>query len=266
MLIELPEKPLTILDAKGRKILSFLPEYYTKNDQGIFTAELLDLHSRSLVRPKQADFNGRGDPASYVIREDPPGKKNEAYPWGCINFAAWVSLGHDSAETRISADWHGNTVQRFVDIQNHHHFVRFYTMKLNYALHNCYPESYKAHVRMKTNLQEKFPVVKTTTVNNPSVLAGTSYIYNRQTPLHTDAREGMRGVSPLVVMGDCTTGYLAIPRLRVKIPYRPGSLVFLRGKLLDHKVLGWEGEGNRICLAHFNHETEWKNAGVETVW
>lgn len=94
-------------------------------------------------------------------------------------------------------------------------------------------------------------------------LTGRSYIFSRRTPLHFDHKEAPEGWAPLVIMGDCTTGMLAIPRLGIKFSYLPGTVVFLRGRLLDHEVVEWDGEGQRICIAHFNHEAEWQFSGVQ---
>ncbi|KAG8794829.1 hypothetical protein FRC12_021153 [Ceratobasidium sp. 428] len=254
-LIEMPDCPWTLVDCQGVPLVTNLPQYYTARDGAIFTEELLDLRNRLHARAHQADVNGQGDPDSYVQRNDPK------HPVGCLNFGDWVSDGQiQQDESRPTSDSLGGGVQRFVDIQSHWDFIRPYTTLLNYGISRCYPESYKAHLQMRAALEERLPAVKAMATNNPNVMSGTSYIYNRRTRLHTDRKEGKRGISPLVVMGDCTTGYLALPRLRIKIKYLPRALVFIRGRLLDHKVMGWNGEGNRICLAHFNHETEWRNS------
>jgi hypothetical protein len=98
--------------------------------------------------------------------------------------------------------------------------------------------------------------------SNQSMFLGKSVIYSRRTPLHFDNKEAPEGWSPLVVMGDCDTGMLSLPRLGVKFPYLPGTLVMLRGRLIDHEVVEWDGKGRRICVAHFTHEAEWDFTGV----
>ena len=95
---------------------------------------------------------------------------------------------------------------------------------------------------------------------------GRSYIYNRSTRAHFDDKEAPEGWAPLTVLGDCKTGYLSLPHLGVKLKYLPGCLTVVRGRLLKHGVVGWKGEGNRICIANFNHLTEWDNAGVKPVF
>ncbi|KAG8717217.1 hypothetical protein FRC08_007961 [Ceratobasidium sp. 394] len=251
-LVELPDVPFTLVDCKDKVLLVNLPGFYT---QEIFTNELLDLRSRLHARVDQADVNGRGDPESYVTRPD-----TVKYPMGCLNFAAWVSDGHVlQEESRVSGDALGGGVQRFTDIQNHFHFVRFFTMLLNYALFRCFPESYKAHNMMRASLKQKFPGVKAISANNPNMMSGTSYIYNRKTNLHTDHREGEKGISPLVVMGDCKTGYLGVPRVRIKVKYLPRNLVFLRGRLLDHKVMEWDDDSQPVIDQETLNAQDWSD-------
>lgn len=87
-------------------------------------------------------------------------------------------------------------------------------------------------------------------------------MYNRITELHFDTKEHHAAWSPLQILGTCTTGYLALPQLGIKLPYLPGTLTFIRGHFLAHGVTGWEKDGDRICIANFNHQTEWKHAEV----
>lgn len=87
-------------------------------------------------------------------------------------------------------------------------------------------------------------------------------IVSRSTRSHSDSKESERGWSPLVVMGDCKTGMLSIPRLGIKFSYLPGALVLIRGRLLEHEVVDWDGEDYRICIAHFTHKDEWKHTRV----
>ncbi|KAG9122779.1 hypothetical protein FRC07_000700 [Ceratobasidium sp. 392] len=269
--------PCTVVDCKGRVMLSNLPQFFSKRDVEIFSEALRDLRRRVHPRKNQADANGRGNPSTYAktIPDDQE---------GCINWAsAWVSDGHiQQDESRISGDSTGG-VQRCTDFHNHLNEARLYHMLMNYGLSQIFPVLFRAHLLMRSKLQAKFPAVNAASTNNPNVMSGAlydlynlnrltiinigaSYIYNRHTSLHTDHREGEKGISPLVVMGNCKTGRLAVPRLGLKLDYLPGALVFLRGRLLDHEVVDWKEDGDRICLAHFNHETEWKNSGVSSQW
>jgi hypothetical protein len=94
-------------------------------------------------------------------------------------------------------------------------------------------------------------------------LSGKSVIVNRSTRLHFDNKEAPEGWSFLVVMGTCKTGMLSLPRLGVKFSYLPGTVVLIRGRIIDHEVVDWKGDGDRICVAHFAHVSEWDRAGVQ---
>ncbi|KAF8597419.1 hypothetical protein BDV93DRAFT_452881, partial [Ceratobasidium sp. AG-I] len=85
---------------------------------------------------------------------------------------------------------------------------------------------------------------------------GSSCIYHNHMNFHLDEKEPPEGWSPLTVLGDCTTSYLAFPTLGIQVTYIPGHLTFIHGKLLNHGVVGWKGEENRICVANFLHGFE----------
>jgi hypothetical protein len=84
--------------------------------------------------------------------------------------------------------------------------------------------------------------------------------------MHFDEKESPKGWAILVVMGTCKTGCLGLPGLGVKFSYLPGGMTFIRGRLIKHGVVDWDGDGNRLCIANFNHATEWKTAGVAEVY
>ncbi|EJD35677.1 hypothetical protein AURDEDRAFT_43138, partial [Auricularia subglabra TFB-10046 SS5] len=81
---------------------------------------------------------------------------------------------------------------------------------------------------------------------------GRSLIYNRATPLHADRRDPKQNLTPILTVGDYSTGTLYIPELGLEIAYEPGTLVLLRGGLLKHRV-EFNG-GQRIGIAHFLHQ------------
>lgn len=150
---------------------------------------------------------------------------------------------------------------------------------VNYALFRCHPESFWAYLKMSTRLRNLVPAARAVATHDPALSTGNfkqylkfllnlhfnvgkSVIVSRSTPLHSDTKEAAESWSPLVVMGDCQTGMLSIPRLGIKFSYLPGALVMIRGRLLEHQVVDWDGEDYRICVAHFTHVAEWEAAQV----
>ncbi|EJD32269.1 hypothetical protein AURDEDRAFT_44940, partial [Auricularia subglabra TFB-10046 SS5] len=78
---------------------------------------------------------------------------------------------------------------------------------------------------------------------------GRSIIFNRETPEHSDRLDPKPAWTPVVTLGDYTSGTLHVAGL--EIDYLPGTIVFLRGGILKHSV-SFSG-GQRVAIAHFTH-------------
>lgn len=121
---------------------------------------------------------------------------------------------------------------------------------------------YDALVHLNQRLETVYPHLKALAAIDPCVFEGRAVMFNRRTPRHLDTKDPLKGWAILVVLGDFTEGYLFIPRLNLRLRYRPGDIVALRGRILAHEVEMWVG-GQRISIAHFTHQSKWEEAGEE---
>ena len=80
--------------------------------------------------------------------------------------------------------------------------------------------------------------------------SGSSIIVNRKTPFHRDPGAAPSEYDLLFSGGTHTKCSFEVRELGLKLPYLPGSVVALTGKVLRHGVDSWEG-GERICHARF---------------
>ncbi|KAH7332883.1 hypothetical protein B0J17DRAFT_632155 [Rhizoctonia solani] len=112
-------------------------------------------------------------------------------------------------------------------------------------------ESFWAYLKMSTRVRQGIPAAAAVAVHEPAVSSGKSII-----------KEHPAGWSLLAIFGTCKTGMLSIPRLGIRFHNLPGTLVLLRGRLLEHEVVEWDGKDYRICVAHFTHKDEWVFANV----
>lgn len=124
------------------------------------------------------------------------------------------------------------------------------------------PTQYDALVNINARLEKFYPHLKALAAIDPCVFEGRAIMFNRRTPVHRDSKDPLKGWAILVVLGDFTQGYLFIPRLNLRLRYRPGDVVALRGRILEHEVEMWVG-GQRISIAHFTHQSKWDEAGEE---
>src|SRR5216684_3958216 len=82
-----------------------------------------------------------------------------------------------------------------------------------------------------------------------SVFSSISVISNCSTPLHWDGSLQSNWYNMLVTLGRYQKCYLKLPGLRVSLEYRPGMVVRVLGKVLEHAVPSFEG--GRVCHEFF---------------
>lgn len=84
-------------------------------------------------------------------------------------------------------------------------------------------------------------------------LSSVAALFNKETPEHNDGHSPLRGWDALSAAGDFEGGNIYFPELNVEIPYLPGDVIFLRGKILRHGIRPWVGK-KRFSMAWFIHE------------
>ncbi|KAG8796214.1 hypothetical protein FRC12_002593 [Ceratobasidium sp. 428] len=257
---ELPEHSFSVYNVNGIPVLYSLANYFGPMSVEHYTASLLGLANQVKLVTRHADANTRGSNYSF--------EKGRAV--GCIHLThAWRGLGGKKGDLKPSApSVNGGytsvtkSATTFNEIQTHHQDTREYNTLVNYCFYRLLRPGFWAYMRMSNKIWSGIPGAKAIATHDPSLSTGKAVIYSRHTPLHFDNKEAPEGWSPLVIMGTCKTGMLSVPRLGIKFPYVPGHLVLLRGRLLDHEVIEWDGKDIRICVAHFTHVDEWGFAGI----
>jgi len=96
---------------------------------------------------------------------------------------------------------------------------------------------------------------------DPLLFQGRSVIFNRQPPNHVDGKDPKLAWNPLATAGSYTEGRLRIRRLGLRVWFGGGACVFLHGAILHHEIEPFSG-GQRIFIAHFCHQSLWKEMGV----
>ncbi|TFK64804.1 hypothetical protein BDN72DRAFT_774126 [Pluteus cervinus] len=201
-----------------------------------------------------ADAKGRNSASSYVAENDEK--------VGCLKLVkVWHAIGHtvsDSVRVKIvteSAD-QVKYAANVVKAANH------LSHMINRALELIDEDQYKALMDLQQRCVEKYAHVEALNAIDPLVYEGRAIMFNRQTPAHVDKQDPKRSWATMITLGDFTAGgNLRIERLNLTIRYLPRDVVILRGRLLQHEVQAWSG-GRRISIAHFTHESLWKEFGM----
>ncbi|KAI6023235.1 hypothetical protein BKA83DRAFT_4053754, partial [Pisolithus microcarpus] len=83
----------------------------------------------------------------------------------------------------------------------------------------------------------------------PSIYLGIGVIVNQETPPHLD-QVSAPSLLDLVVSLGTHDAHFHISEIGTIFDYKPGTMIYLAGKVLTHSVPKW-GKGERIALAHY---------------
>jgi hypothetical protein len=146
------------------------------------------------------------------------------------------------------------TVEAHVGAQSWMSKQGVFHYKMDRLLELIDPHVYGQYVKAQSKLRQESPAIHATWANFSSSFGGIATIFNKQTDRHRDTNSAKNGADLLYTLGKFKGGDLFLEALNVRMSYGPNTLVVLRGSLLYHKVLPFEGE-QRICLAYYFHET-----------
>lgn len=133
--------------------------------------------------------------------------------------------------------------------------------RINFALENIDQHHFRCHERLQKRVHDEYPHARAINAVDPLMMEGRAIMWNRQTPLHPDRLDPAQSWAVLLVSGPFKGGHLYIPRLKLRLRYRAGDMIFLRGGILPHEVEAWEG-GQRVSIAHFTHKSLWDQFGL----
>lgn len=96
---------------------------------------------------------------------------------------------------------------------------------------------------------------------DPLVYEARELLFNRVSGEHTDSQDPLYSWAVLVAFGNNTPVTFEVPQLNLRMRFRPGDGIALRGRVLRHKTSGWTS-GQRIVIPHFTHQSTWDSYEV----
>jgi hypothetical protein len=121
---------------------------------------------------------------------------------------------------------------------------------------------YEALKKLREEATKRLPYLAGLQASDPLFMEGRAIMFNRQTPVHPDRQDPFKAWATMITLGKFSQGgSLYIPRLKLRIRYLPGDVVAIRGRILPHEVEAW-GDGQRVSIAHFTHESLWRLFGM----
>jgi hypothetical protein len=125
---------------------------------------------------------------------------------------------------------------------------------LNLTLSLIHPELFKSGLMMLRKLRQ-LEGTQGIAEEWQSVYTGIAVISNRQTPSHRDSKGRPEWYDSLInYSGSSGRPRLALKDLGMDLEYSSGTVVGFCGSILEHAVGFW-GDGDRVCYAHFMRES-----------
>jgi hypothetical protein len=129
--------------------------------------------------------------------------------------------------------------------------------RVNVLLRTLDPAHYQDAEELKRRLQKMYPGYEAISLLDDLVYDGREVLWNVRSGEHTDRQDPPFGWAILCAFGDYKGGYVYLRNLGLRIRLEPGDIVFIRGRVLRHKIEEWSG-GQRISIPHFTHTSIWK--------
>jgi hypothetical protein len=134
---------------------------------------------------------------------------------------------------------------------------------MNAVLMLVHPEQYMQGVLARRSAQSNPDIVghNPAVTEWPSVMSGVSLIMNRKTPEHRDRNGHRTGYDLLLSLGSEEDVTLDLGDLGASLPYSPGTVNAICGRILTHSVKEWDRRRDRICYAHWLRECMLQRTG-----
>ncbi|KDQ61846.1 hypothetical protein JAAARDRAFT_45327 [Jaapia argillacea MUCL 33604] len=227
----------------GVRIVGHFPGYFgAKANERLNTIFMTLGKAVKLSVGGGADCQGRNTSSSYVRR-----KGELAGVFKLVT--GWHAVGHPNL----------NSVCGMCDNLQE---LSVTSSRINSLIEQVDPSYYAQLQILQSRILKKYPYARALNAIDPLLMEGRAIMFNRRTPLHADHADPHGSWAVLFVTGIFTVGYLFIPQLNLRLRYRPGDVVLLRGRELPHEVEAWVG-GQRISIAHFTHQSVWDEHGVK---
>ena len=89
---------------------------------------------------------------------------------------------------------------------------------------------------------------------------GREIVFNLYSLPHWDEQDPHWSWAVIMYFGTFEEAYLEFIQLNLRVRFRPGDVIFFRGKDLLHSVMMWKG-GERHFIINFTHDAMWRKAG-----
>jgi hypothetical protein len=168
----------------------------------------------------------------------------------------WLSTGHSNEAPFVSHDViHTGTLMRATANLFQHLRLLMVELSILFSALDC--RAWSTTRLFIAALKHFHPDFNTCCAGSFECWAHRALLFNLDTHAHRDLRDDRNGYAAIAVFGSFTGGEFVVPQLKIKFPFQPGDIIFIKGQMLHHFVTPWkgkEGKGERFCITHFTHQ------------
>lgn len=175
---------------------------------------------------------------------------------GIRHCGMWHSTGHPYEPPSVSRDVL-RTATLFRAASLLYQRLVSLTVELSILFSAFDPQAWSAARQFIAALQHFHPDFRTCRAGDFECWAHRALLFNLDTHAHRDLRDHRFGYAVIAVFGTFSGGEFVVPELKLKFPFQPGDVIFIKGQMLQHFVTPWSPrgvKGERFCITHFTHQ------------
>jgi hypothetical protein len=247
-------EPFIAVDKNHQPVVVYIPRHLSVQTVEETERELIYLQEQ--YPPPEVD--GNEDNRHYRMK-----RMLDMYPKekvGRYHFAWWCSIGHPHTEPVLSIYFRGGSgsgnVTKSVTAGKFIKKLAPLCQELSVALATIDFSLWSNCMEMMDKVWRRDPLSCNIKSCGLDAWHGYAILSNVDIHVHMDSSDHKRGWAATTVFGQFEGGDFVVPYLKVKFPFQPGDVLFIRLSDLTHFVTDWspvEG-GERFCIVHFNHE------------
>jgi hypothetical protein len=242
-------------DSDGEVLVAYYPNYMTGDIVKLILLALVTFITEYPPPPPVETDIRRTDWKSYL--ENCGGRKKV----GMYYLATLFEQGHIKKGPCLSKDAGSTNSRKLSAIVK---FIRSLEM-LTVALTCLYG------VLNRHSLEQALEVVSKVCAHHPpsenvrsgksDAWIGRAVLVNMPTHAHCDLGDWLLSLAAIACFGSFTGGEFVVPALKVKFPFQPRDVIFIKSSLLEHYITEWEPAefpdrqpGCRFSIVHYMHQ------------
>jgi hypothetical protein len=252
---ELVTERYTAHDDHGEVLVAYYPQYLTQSIVSkILAALFLFIGKYPPPEPDQRDLRHTD---WKVLCEMCGGRRFV----GLYHLCTWFEQAHYDEGPCLSAHAGSTSTKMLSALGEFIHSIEMLTFTLSLLYRALNVVSWTKAIEVVSEVCARHKPSKNVRCGKWDAWTGRAVLANKPTHPHRDLGDWLLGLAVIACFGSFTGGEFVVPGLKVKFPFQPGDVIFIKSSLLTHFVTPWEPanspDGKRGCrfsIVHFTHQ------------